>query len=207
VSDALRRTEITDLDLPRRTRRQGPLLRARRRREAPGARRGGLSQWGARELGERFHASKDPGARGATEGRVLIVDDETAIRLICRLNLGSAGFDTLEASDGASALALARAERPDLILLDIMLPELDGWQVAEELAADDETREIPILFLSARSESGDQSRGYGTGGVGYITKPFDPLEMTDIVRDTLKRVRRGEREAMRLEWQRLMDGK
>lgn len=137
---------------------------------------------------------------------MLIVDDESAIRLICRLNLSSAGFETLEASDGASAIALARAERPDLILLDIMLPELDGWSVAEELAANDETREIPILFLSARFESGDQRRGHATGAVGYITKPFDPLEMTNTVRDVLERVRRGEREAMRREWQRLMRG-
>jgi len=139
-------------------------------------------------------------------GRVLIVDDETAIRLICRLNLRSAGFDTLEASDGVSALALARAERPDLILLDIMLPELDGWSVAEKLAASEETSEIPIMFLSARSDSGDQVRGHGTGGVGYITKPFDPLAMTHTVREALERVRRGEREAMRREWQRMLDG-
>jgi DNA-binding response OmpR family regulator len=129
------------------------------------------------------------------------VDDEIAIRLICRLNLRSAGFDTLEASDGASAIALARAERPDLILLDIMLPEIDGWKVAEELAANDETREIPILFLSARSDGADQLRGHETGGVGYITKPFDPLAMTDTVRTVLERARRGERDAMRREWQ------
>ena len=158
-------------------------------------------------LGERFHASRDPGARGTTEGRVLIVDDEASIRLICRLNLRSAGFDTLEASDGASAIALARAERPDLILLDVMLPDLDGWRVADELAENDETREIPILFLSARSESGDQRRGHATGGVGYITKPFDPLAMTNTVRDVLVRVRRGERAAMRREWERLMGGR
>ncbi len=139
-------------------------------------------------------------------GRVLIVDDETSIRLICRLNLSSAGFDTLEAADGPSAIALARAERPDLILLDVMLPELDGWHVAEELAAHEETREIPIVFLSARSESGDQVRGHGTGGVGYITKPFDPVEMTETVRDVLEGVRRGEREAMRREWQRTIAG-
>jgi two-component system OmpR family response regulator/two-component system alkaline phosphatase synthesis response regulator PhoP len=150
----------------------------------------------------RYHASRDPGSRGTSEGRVLIVDDETAIRLICRLNLRSAGFDTLEASDGPSAIAVARAERPDLILLDVMLPKLDGWHVAEELAANDETREIPVLFLSARSESGDQVRGHGAGGVGYITKPFDPLAMTNTVRDVLERVRRGERDAMRRDWQR-----
>ena len=87
-----------------------------------------------------------------------------------------------------------------------MLPDLDGWRVADELAENEETREIPILFLSARSESGDQRRGHATGGVGYITKPFDPLAMTSAVQDVLVRVRRGERDAMRGEWQRLIGG-
>ncbi|MEP6910053.1 MAG: response regulator [Actinomycetota bacterium] len=196
------RRRVTEFQLPRKTRRHPRLLDARGR-DRVGPDRGGLSEsWRPRELGQRFHSSKDPGARGTTEGRVLIVDDETAIRLICRLNLRSAGFDTLEASDGASALALARAERPDLILLDIMLPEVDGWRVAEELAAKDESREIPIVFLSARSDDADQVRGHETGGVGYITKPFDPLAMTDTVRKVLDRARRGERDAMRREWQR-----
>jgi DNA-binding response OmpR family regulator len=131
---------------------------------------------------------------------VLIVDDESAIRLICRLNLGSSGFATLEAADGNSALAVARAEQPDLILLDVMLPGKDGWQVAEELSTRDETRDIPILFLSARSDRIDESRGYELGGVGYITKPFDPNVMTDVVRDVIERVRRGERDELRREW-------
>jgi CheY-like chemotaxis protein len=202
----LSRASTTEVELPRRPRRTRPRFAARRRR-SPTRHDGRWSEtWRPRTLGERFHASGDPGARGTTEGRVLIVDDETSIRLICRLNLRSAGFDTLEASDGASAIALALAELPDLILLDIMLPGMDGWQVAEELAANDETREIPILFLSARSESGDQRRGHATGGVGYITKPFDPLAMTNTVRDVLERIRRGEREAMRREWERSMGG-
>ena len=199
------RASATEVQLPRRPRRTRPRLDARRR-ETLTRHDGWNEPWRLRALGERSHASGDPGARGTTEGRVLIVDDETALRLICRLNLRSAGFDTLEASDGASAIALARAERPDLILLDIMLPEMDGWQVAEELAANDETREIPILFLSARSESGDQARGHAMGGVGYITKPFDPLEMTNTVRDVLERVRRGERDEMRREWERSLGG-
>jgi CheY-like chemotaxis protein len=201
----LSRANATEVQLPRSPRRTRPRLDARRR-ETLTRHDGWNEPWRLRALGERSHASGDPGARGTTEGRVLIVDDETALRLICRLNLRSAGFDTLEASDGASAIALARAERPDLILLDIMLPEMDGWQVAEELAANDETREIPILFLSARSESGDQARGHAMGGVGYITKPFDPLAMTNTVRDVLERVRRGERDEMRREWQRSMGG-
>jgi CheY-like chemotaxis protein len=202
----LSRTSTTEVELPRGPRRTRPGLAARHR-GSPTRHDGRWSEtWRLRALGERFHASGDPGARGTTDGRVLIVDDETSIRLICRLNLRSAGFDTLEASDGASAIALALAELPDLILLDIMLPGMDGWQVAEELAANDETREIPILFLSARSESGDQRRGHATGGVGYITKPFDPLAMTNTVRDVLERIRRGEREAMRREWERSMGG-
>ncbi|HMI98496.1 MAG TPA: response regulator [Gaiellaceae bacterium] len=197
------RARPTQIVVPTKPRRQPPRLDARRR-ETPGPHRRGWSEPWRRALGERFHSSRDPGARGTTEGSVLIVDDESSIRLICRLNLRSAGFDTLEASDGASAIALARAERPDLILLDVMLPDLDGWRVADELAENDETREIPILFLSARSESGDQRRGHATGGVGYITKPFDPLAMTNTVRDVLLRVRRGERDAMRGEWERLI---
>jgi DNA-binding response OmpR family regulator len=139
--------------------------------------------------------------RGTSAGRILIVDDETAIRLICRLNLQNAGFDTLEAGDGESALALARAERPDLILLDIMLPEVDGWRVAEELAAKPETREIPIVFLTARSDRVDQARGHEKGGVGYITKPFDPVGLTATVKTVVERARRGEQEAMRREWE------
>jgi CheY-like chemotaxis protein len=202
----LSRASTTEVELPGRPRRTRPRLAARRRGRSRRQDGRWSETWRPRTLGERFHASGDPGARGTTEGRVLIVDDETTIRLICRLNLRSAGFDTLEASDGASAIALALAELPDLILLDIMLPGMDGWQVAEELAANDETREIPILFLSARSESGDQRRGHATGGVGYITKPFDPQEMTNTVRDVLERVRRGEREAMRREWERAMGG-
>jgi putative two-component system response regulator len=99
-----------------------------------------------------------------------------------------------------TAIALARSERPDLILLDIMLPGLDGWRVAEELAADVETNEIPILFLSARSEHADVRRGYELGGVGYITKPFDATTLATDVSRTLDAIRRGEREALRRAW-------
>jgi DNA-binding response OmpR family regulator len=150
----------------------------------------------------RFWAAPDvPDSRTTSEGRVLIVDDESAIRLVCRLNLISSGFEALEAGDGQTALALARAEQPDLILLDIMLPGMDGWSVAKELAATPETGRIPILFLSARSDRTDETRGHELGGVGYITKPFDPNEMTDRVRHAIERVRRGERDELRREWQ------
>ena len=81
-----------------------------------------------------------------------------------------------------------------------MLPGIDGWRVAEELAASPETRDIPILFLSARSDRSDEERGHEVGGLGYITKPFDPEELIDRIREVLERTTRGEREALRREW-------
>jgi len=154
------------------------------------------------ERGARYRAANQPAeSRSTAEGRILIVDDESAIRLVCRLNLDSVGFQTLEAADGETALALARTEHPDLILLDVMLPGIDGWHVAAELAATPETREIPILFLSARADRSDEERGHDAGGLGYITKPFDPSELIDLVRDVLERAGRGEHEALRREWQ------
>jgi DNA-binding response OmpR family regulator len=131
---------------------------------------------------------------------VLVVDDEAPIRLICRVNFRSAGLTTLEAADGESGLALARSERPDIILLDIMLPAMDGWRVAEELGLDARTAEIPILFLSARSDMADQLRAYEAGGVGYVTKPFDPAALAETVSAVLERLARGERETLREEW-------
>jgi len=139
-------------------------------------------------------------SRATAEGRILIVDDESAIRLVCQLNLDSAGFHTLEAADGETALALARSDHPDLIRLDVMLPGIDGWRVAEQLAASPETREIPILFLSARAERSDEARGHEAGGLGYITKPFDPEDLISLVRDVLDRAERGEHDALRREW-------
>ena len=131
---------------------------------------------------------------------MLIVDDEAAIRLICRINLRDAGLKIVEAADGETGLSLARAQRPDLILLDIMLPGMDGWDIAEALAADSKTAEIPILFLSARLDEEDQLRAYEAGAVGYITKPFDPAELAGAVESILERLARGEREALRKEW-------
>ncbi len=140
-------------------------------------------------------------SRAIAEARILIVDDESSIRLVCQLNLDAVGFQTLEASDGETALELARTEQPDLILLDVMLPGIDGWSVAEQLGAAPETREIPILFLSARSDRSDEVRSHEVGALGYVTKPFDPDELIARVRDVLERAGRGEREALRREWE------
>ena len=131
--------------------------------------------------------------------RVLVIDDEAPIRLLCRVNLEAEGIEVLEAADGKSGLDLARAEHPDVVLLDVMMPGLDGWRVAEELLEDDETRGIPIIFLTARAEFRDRARGLDIGGVDYVTKPFNPLELAPLVRDLLDRIERGERDELRVE--------
>jgi len=131
--------------------------------------------------------------------RVLVIDDESPIRLLCRVNLEAEGMVVLEAEDGPSGLEKARAELPDVILLDVMMPGLDGWRVAEELLDDPRTGSIPIVFLTARAELRDRARGIDLGGVDYVTKPFNPVELAPLVRDLLERVARGERDDLRRE--------
>jgi DNA-binding response OmpR family regulator len=129
--------------------------------------------------------------------RVLVIDDEAPIRLLCRVNLEAEGMEVLEAPDGPKGLEQARAAAPDVILLDVMMPGLDGWQVAEQLLEDDRTRSIPIVFLTARAEFRDRARGLDLGGIDYVTKPFNPLELAPLVEDMLTRVGRGERDELR----------
>jgi DNA-binding response OmpR family regulator len=139
---------------------------------------------------------------GITQGmgtRVLVIDDEAPIRLLCRVNLEAEGMQVLEAADGPSGLETARLESPDVILLDVMMPGLDGWRVAEELLDDERTETIPIVFLTARAELRDRARGIDLGGVDYVTKPFNPVELAPLVRQLLDRVDKGERDDLRRE--------
>jgi DNA-binding response OmpR family regulator len=131
--------------------------------------------------------------------RVLVIDDEAPIRLLCRVNLEAEGMEVLEASDGPTGLEKARNEEPDVILLDVMMPGLDGWQVAEELLDSDSTSSIPIVFLTARAEVRDRARGLDLGGIDYVTKPFNPIELAPLVLDLIDRVDRGERDELRHE--------
>jgi two-component system OmpR family response regulator len=137
--------------------------------------------------------------RGSTRNdirRVLVVDDERSIRMLCRVNLRASGMDVLEADNGEAGLELARRERPDLILLDVMMPGLDGWSVARELAADKNTKDIPIIFITARADPADRRLGEQLGGVGYVVKPFDPVGISQLVDDVLRRLEQGEREQL-----------
>jgi DNA-binding response OmpR family regulator len=131
--------------------------------------------------------------------RVLVIDDEAPIRLLCRVNLEAEGMVVLEASDGPTGLEKARNDGPDVILLDVMMPGLDGWQVAEELLDSDVTSSIPIVFLTARAEVRDRARGLDLGGIDYVTKPFNPVELAPLVLALIERVDRGERDELRRE--------
>jgi len=131
--------------------------------------------------------------------RVLVIDDEGPIRLLCRVNLEAAGMEISEAEDGPSGVEAARAERPDVILLDVMMPGMDGWEVFGELLKDERTAKIPIVFLTARAELRDQARGLELGGVDYVTKPFNPLHLAPLVNGLLERVERGDVQERRRE--------
>lgn len=120
--------------------------------------------------------------------RVLIVDDDPAMRLLCSVNLQLAGLDVLEAPDGRLALARARADRPDLVVTDIAMPDLDGFQLAEALRRDRRTRRIPLIFLSGQVADQNRVRALELGALAYLTKPFDPETFSKLVADALAQV-------------------
>lgn len=131
--------------------------------------------------------------------KVLVIDDKAPIRLLCRVNLEAEGMTVIEAGDGPTGVEKARLERPDVILLDVMLPGLDGWRVAEQLLDDERTGTIPIIFLTAKAEFRDRARGLDIGGIDYVTKPFNPTELAPLVEALLERIDRGERDELRAE--------
>jgi two-component system, OmpR family, alkaline phosphatase synthesis response regulator PhoP len=117
--------------------------------------------------------------------RVLVVDDEPDVLLLCRVNLEFEGYDVVEASDGEQAMERLREQRFDVVLLDVMMPKMDGWQVLEAVKADDELKEIPVVMLTAKVQDQDQIRGWSQGAADYITKPFSPLALSQVLQDVL----------------------
>ena len=117
--------------------------------------------------------------------RVLVVDDEPDVLLLCRVNLEFEGYEVMEAGDGVEAMARVRERRPDVILLDVMMPRMDGWQVLTELKSDPELRDIPVVMLTAKVQDQDQIRGWSAGASEYITKPFSPLSLSQVLEDVL----------------------
>jgi two-component system phosphate regulon response regulator PhoB len=120
---------------------------------------------------------------------ILVVEDEAALVTLLRYNLEREGFRVAEARDGEEALLLAREQKPDLVILDWMLPLLSGLEVCRQLRRGPETRNVPIIMLTARGEEGDKLRGLDSGADDYVTKPFSPSELIARIRAALRRSR------------------
>jgi two-component system OmpR family response regulator len=128
--------------------------------------------------------------------RVLVADDEQSLRMLCRLTLELEGMVVAEAADGREALAAARTWQPDAILLDITMPVLSGWEVAERLLADEATERMAIIFFSAHAGLESRIRGIEIGGIGYVTKPFDPQILAPMIEES-QRLKLPQRAAFR----------
>ena len=119
--------------------------------------------------------------------RVLVVDDDPVILELIRLNLELEGHEVTVAEDGVMALQRARDAHPDVLVLDVMLPEIDGFEVCRRLQQDPTTATIPVVLLSARALASDVETGWEAGAVEYVTKPFDPLDLVEIVERAVAR--------------------
>ncbi len=117
--------------------------------------------------------------------RILAVDDEKHIVRLIQVNLERAGYQVVTAFDGPEALKKVESDRPDLIVLDVMMPKMDGFEVLKRLQANPETREIPIIMLTAKAQDADVFRGWASGVSAYLTKPFNPLELITFVKRIL----------------------
>jgi len=115
--------------------------------------------------------------------RVLVIDDEPDVLLLCRVNLRHDGHEVLEAPDGATGLAMAAETPPDLVVLDLMLPAMDGFAVLEALRGSEATEDLPILVLSARAQVEDRRRSLEGGADVFLAKPFSPDQLAGAVRD------------------------
>ncbi|MFP5310330.1 MAG: response regulator transcription factor [Actinomycetes bacterium] len=118
--------------------------------------------------------------------RVLAVDDDPVIQRLLQVNLEMEGYEVTLAGDGDEAIAKVRELRPDLVLLDVMMPNRDGWSVCEEMKSDPELKDIPVVFLSARAQDADVLRGRALGADNYVTKPFDPIDLLELVQDLIE---------------------
>ena len=113
------------------------------------------------------------------KGKILVVDDEIYIVHILDFSLGMEGYEVVTALDGEQALEKARSEKPDLIVLDIMMPKLDGYETCKRLKADPATKDMPVILLSAKGRNVDQKVGFEVGADDYITKPFSPRKLVE----------------------------
>lgn len=123
--------------------------------------------------------------KSVAKGKILVVDDEIYIVHILDFSLGVEGYDVMTALDGEQALAKVAQDKPDLIVLDIMMPKLDGYETCKALKSAPETRDIPVILLSAKGRNVDQKVGFEVGADDYITKPFSPRKLVERINSIL----------------------
>lgn len=121
--------------------------------------------------------------------KILVIDDDTAINELIKVNLELAGHEVMQAYDGTTGFALCKQEMPALVVLDVMMPEVDGFTVAQRIRKNENTKEIPILMLTALSQINDKVKGFNIGVDDYLIKPFEMEELQVRVRALLKRTR------------------
>ena len=117
--------------------------------------------------------------------KILIADDDPVIIKLLQVNLEMEGYDVVTADDGQDAVEKAIVALPDLIILDIMMPRMDGWTARGELLKQPTLKDVPVIFLSARAQQADVRKGYEAGVAEYVTKPFDPIELLEVVEKIL----------------------
>jgi len=113
--------------------------------------------------------------------KILTVDDDDAIRCLVRENLELAGYEVLEAVEGKEALQKIEQERPHLVVLDVRMPVMDGWQVLRTIRSNPETEDLPVVMLTVLADDANIAQGWGIGADFYLTKPFEPQQLVEIV--------------------------
>jgi len=126
-----------------------------------------------------------------TKNKILIVDDERQLVSLVSLHMSMSGYEVLTANDGEAALSIIDKEKPDLVILDLMLPKIDGWEVCKLLRSESKTKNISVIMLTARSETEDKLKGFECGADDYVTKPFSPRELVARVKRVLARAEKG----------------
>jgi len=117
--------------------------------------------------------------------KILIVDDDPSIIMLLKINLEMEGYEVISAQGGAEGVEKAKRSLPDLIIMDVMMPNMDGWTAKQELHKSPEVSGIPVIFLSARAQQADLHKGYEAGAAEYMTKPFEPMELIATVEQIL----------------------
>lgn len=120
-------------------------------------------------------------------GKVLVIDDEEYIQHILNFSFGAEGYDVLTASDGEEGINKAKNEKPDIIVMDIMMPKMDGYEACKRIKADPETKDIPVILLTAKGREADRKLGADAGADDYVVKPFSPGRLIERVEGMIKK--------------------